>query len=414
MLVKIELPSTRPLIGMADVRRARMVLRARAALSRPDEPKAAEHPNDAQAAHAFLRAARLNAVANGVAGKLAAETAKLEAAVVKEMDDHTLTPDSDLSPLFQQFKILVTAAFERMARIAEDDFTKLHGVIVAQGAKALSAHLGVTSDASAGGDVETLVMGAPLADHFEKLAADALFRLKAAVRTGVAVGDDAKELKARVTGMTVKARSHEHGDHIHAAAPPADIVLRLFDATDNSVLKVVKAAVTAFAQAADDAVQEGVPDDEPRNMGFIFTSAQDGSVCPTCEFYDGNFYDENKDPVGDSPELESEPPLHFSCRCALISCDLDGEKPDGNFASYLDQFSDQEQRQAFGDANVENYRKGDLTPSGLMGQTTHGLSLEQFKSGEPELRFDLDKYTRMGEQSAEDANERTAERRAAQ
>ena len=102
MLVKIELPSTRPLIGMADLLRARLVLRAGRALARPDEPKPAEHPNDAQAAHAFLRAARLNAVANGVAGKLAAETAKLEAAIVKEMGDHTIKAGDDISPLFQR------------------------------------------------------------------------------------------------------------------------------------------------------------------------------------------------------------------------------------------------------------------------------------------------------------------------
>lgn len=581
-------------ITSLDVRRQRLALRATDALSihSPDE---AAHPNDAQAAHAFMRAARLNAVANWSADKLSGMVSNLEDELVKELRRHAPVTADELPSLFLQFDRITRSAFERMAREAEDDMVAVHDAAFEQGARAMKHHFRAEPGSSAGGDREALVLGAPLSDHFDKMASDALFRLKAAVRQGVAdelsqadlekritgesaavkssgmfedmkvtaatpkfgclmamlpsldstlpnwaadnlkadtlvedgiemephatvlygfgLGFDAERLRAvldsskaiklklaklsrfecddydvikftvdspelvalnkklvkefaddvtlskwsykpHVTVAYVKkgsnqkldasalegktitvtqllyslperlgrkvfnlgsaAKAHDCAAHdvIHAVAPPADVLLRLFDTTDNSIAKVMKQAVTAFASAADQSLIDAAPEDAPKRMGFIWTSAQDGNVCPTCEFYDGNKYDEDWNPVDDAPEIQAMPgEVHWGCRCAGIPCDLDGEVPEGGFDEYLDQFSDAEQRAAFGDDAIERYRKGDIGPGALMNQSDHGMSIEQFKKGEPELRFDLSKYERMGEESAAEANRRTMERR---
>lgn len=187
-----------------------------------------------------------------------------------------------------------------------------------------------------------------------------------------------------------------------------NIGIRLFDTTDNSLMKFIQAALTALASDAD---SEGASADEERNMGWTWVSAADANVCPFCEFMDGGKWDANKDPVGDSPELEQEPPAHLGCRCALLPCDLDSELPSGDFESYLAHFSQQEQEQAFGKSALKAYRKGDLTPAQLMGQQENEISLEKFREMEPTLELNADKFAAMGRKTGEVANEVTQVRR---
>jgi len=211
-------------------------------------------------------------------------------------------------------------------------------------------------------------------------------------------------------------------ESVHAALDPLSAIsigVRLFDTTDNSLMKFVQLAVTALAQQADAEAGDELDDDEEaqdKRIGRVWVSAGDAKVCDECQFWDGNQWDEDGNPVGDGPELQDEPPLHPHCRCVILPCDLDEPAPEGGFRDYLANFSEQEQQAAFGPAALRAYRKGEITPAALMGQQTNRVSLEQFRAMEPRLDADTEREMdrladETGRESAAAANEVTRLRR---
>lgn len=368
-----------------------------------------QHPNQAQAGMVVMRAARLQAVANWIAGEVGQYTRSLQAKLVAQVREHQPVTDASLHTLFAGFARDVGTIFEQAARQVEDWLDEAAAAMTEHGREAAARHLGAaggTRRPVSGAGV--LVMGATIPEHFDKMASDCLFRAKAAVRQGLAAGDDSAGMERRITGDAKVTAS----EPVRAAAPPAAVglITGLKEASDSSIFKVVQQALTAVAQAVDEDIGESEDDD---GRGWTWVSAQDGRVCEECQFYDGGQWDQDLEPVGDSPELDVKPgQVHYGCRCALVPCDLNAPPQEGGLDDYLGQFTDEEQREAFGPA-IDAYRRGDISASALMGQRDHAMSLERFRDGEPELKFDAGKYAAFGRRAAEAANERTAERRAA-
>ncbi len=70
-----------------------------------------------------------------------------------------------------------------------------------------------------------------------------------------------------------------------------------------------------------------------------------------------------------------------------------------SFEDYLAQFSNEEQKQAFGEENLTAYRRGKIKAAQLIGKTDNLITLEQFRVSEPLLICDSEKFRKMGEES---------------
>lgn len=493
-------------------------------------------PNQQHAAAAVLRAARLVSVGNWLAEKMQGRVDLMQKQVAKDIMQHAQGfSEASLSSLFAEYERAVNACFDWMHGELTDDLKQLSEILSDHNSQAVFAHFGSSTAATPPSDISALnILGAPLADHFEKMASDTLFRLKVETRKAVDAGCTAAETVKRLglkTEATVTATiragdvpGHEfHGNQytdavtgeklegfkpwtmkqtgsdsqrtgvaqfdfdkpsfaknpgnhrlflvsprsyaltmqnaplmesirknplatehladgvkvlsfrdkekaieaakrIHAGDISAsdlaarienvlraeipnplsaiNIGINLFDATDNSLMKFLQAAMTALAADAD---EDSIDDDTERNMGWTWITAGDANVCPICEFYGDGQWDSDLNPVGDSPELaDGKPPLHFGDRCAFLPCDLD--EPDSepkDFSDYLAHYSGTEQREAFGEANLNAYRRGEMTPAQLMGQQTNRIPLDKFRDMSPVTDFTTKQIERVGQSSAQ-------------
>ena len=493
-------------------------------------------PNQQHAAAAVLRAARLVSVGNWLAEKMQGRVDLMQKQVAKDIMQHAQGfSEASLSSLFAEYERAVNACFDWMHGELTDDLKQLSEILSDHNSQAVFAHFGSSTAATPPSDISALnILGAPLADHLDKMASDTLFRLKAETRkavdagctaaetvnrlglktdpnitatiragdvpghefhgnqytdavtgeklegfkpwtmkqtgsdsqrTGVAqfdfdkpsfaknpgnhrlflvsprsyaltmqnaplmesirknplatehLADGVKVLSFRDKEKAIEAAKRIHAGDISASDLAARIenVLRaeipnplsainiginLFDATDNSLMKFLQAAMTALAADAD---EDSIDDDTERNMGWTWITAGDANVCPICEFYGDGQWDSDLNPVGDSPELaDGKPPLHFGDRCAFLPCDLD--EPDSepkDFSDYLAHYSGTEQREAFGEANLNAYRRGEMTPAQLMGQQTNRIPLDKFRDMSPVTDFTTKQIERVGQSSAQ-------------
>ena len=397
--------------------------RVAAAQAKTATPVAPTGANRRHAAFAVLRAARLTGVANWMQSQARQSLGVLGILIRKRLLDLGSSFDTASLPLLlAQLESDTNSQFSLLESKLQSHLDGLLAVLTEHAQDATARHFGPKTN-EARTVSEPLVLGAPLREHVEKIKLDLLFRLRATLRQAAVAGDTAQEaldrlgLKAPVTRASSLPEPTDVLRAVHrellVRAATADsaisVGIKLLDLTDNSIAKFVQAAVTALASIAD--MGSFPAQDRDVRMGFTWVSAADAAVCPFCEAMDGQQWDANKEPVDGAPDLEVEPPAHINCRCSLLPCDLDDDTPAGSFSSYLNHFTDAEQKEAFGEKNVAMYRRGELTPAQLMGQQTHETSLEDFRKMEPQLRLDVAKYGKLGEQSAQSANERTAQRR---
>jgi len=371
-------------------------------------------PNQRHAAFAVLRAARLVSVGNWLAHKAQVRLELLEKQLAKDIMAHAKGfGAAALASLFAEYTKQVASCFDWLKGELTDDMSELLAILHKHTISAGAEHFGVDGEIPSNNTTLPDVLGAPPSDHLDKVASDLLFRLKAETRKAVEAGCTAAETVQRLglnqPAETVAANIQVGTETVKAAIGLDDalsainIGIRLFDTTDNSLMKFIQAAVTELASDADaqsfDALSgQGV------KMGWTWAGIADGRQCDFCAYMDGGKWDENKEPIGDSPELESEPPTHYGDRCSLLPCDLDSELPSGDFESYLAGFSGKEQEEAFGKSALTAYRKGEITPAALMGQQSHELPLDKFRAMEPRLELDVEKYRRMGAETGAAAN----------
>jgi hypothetical protein len=149
------------------------------------------------------------------------------------------------------------------------------------------------------------------------------------------------------------------------------VAVRIVDAAEGSFSKLIESAVHAVAQAVEEGVFDSMPDADKSTMGWQWVGVLDDRICERCEFYDGSLYDSEYEPVGDSPELQEAPPLHFNCRCKLVAVDLEAEplpketKLDG-WLKTIDERSPAATKAVFGQGPTEAFRRGDLTGADLL------------------------------------------------
>ena len=83
-----------------------------------------------------------------------------------------------------------------------------------------------------------------------------------------------------------------------------------------------------------------------------------------------------------------------------------------SFENYLAHFSGTEQKQAFGSANLLDYRKGDLTPAQLMARQNHPLTMDKLRLinaiTEKTSEFTKEQIKRVGEASRQGILEQRA------
>lgn len=348
--------------------------------------RAERTPNEAHAAHVLLRTARLQSVANWIQTRLEEHTDALQKRLVEIVEDN----DPTAGPLRSRRKSLreamaegeeaVRDAFQGALAEAEGHFKDLGEIVAYKSSQALVRHHGAEVGEPDLSDLgHTPVMGATLAEHFQKLASDAAFRYKAALRTSFAAEETLGQALARITGAGQPVRAAEPSGDAPARFDPFKV--RLLDASEEGINKVIQVAVQAFANAADAAVSDEA--DTEKEMGWQWVAVMDANVCPRCEFYDGNKWDSEYEPVEGAPEFPEDPPLHFNCRCALVPTDLGAEgAPEKSFEEYLAGFSRKEQEEAFGKAALRAYHRGDITANQLIGQKGNLMSLQAFKEAE--------------------------------
>jgi hypothetical protein len=80
------------------------------------------------------------------------------------------------------------------------------------------------------------------------------------------------------------------------------------------------------------------------------------------------------------------------------------------FESYLSRFSNEEQRQAFGEENLTVYRRGNIKAAQLIGKTDNLITLEQFRVSEPMLLNYESGAAERGRREGAEAAERTRQR----
>ncbi len=159
-------------------------------------------PNRAAAADAVLRAGQLQSFANWLQMSADRRLAEMEDALVKEIRDRNPTVANGvahpnmLASLFSVSDSVIKGAFSDMLYDASSNLADAGYILTKSAAQKISSTVSVRAPAVA----ELPVLGLTLLEHFRKMADDAILRFKAAVRQGVAAGDDIDKLVARVTG----------------------------------------------------------------------------------------------------------------------------------------------------------------------------------------------------------------------
>lgn len=428
-----------------------------AALANKEQFKLPDTPNHNHAKATVLRAARLQSVANWLVKQDVRELDKLGkrlAKAIKEINPTGAGSDTQqqarVAALFKITDADIQKTFDGMAADAMARADQLASILHETNKARLDKHFGVKVGGDGTDASRTLVLGAPLREHYEYLANQFAFKFRTVVRQGVAQGESSNEIAERMDGSAAASPVNAseivtfHGitkyncghaskcrcghseqeqsvDYscplceagikkpiiatVHAADPSPEqaaaidkrlsVGVKIFDGTENSLAKVIQAAVTALSNAADAASMEDDEDeDDETRMGFQWNAVLDDATCPTCEWLDGKTWDAEYEPTGENEdEYPGDPAIHFGCRCSVIPVDLDAEKPgevktpDGktkpvSFDDYLSQFSGKEQESAFGKEALNSYRRGDFTANQLIGQKGNLMSLEAFKEAE--------------------------------
>lgn len=393
------------------------------------ESKLDNSPNHLHAAYAVLRTARLKSVGNWILTGLKSRLDQLQAEIASELQANSPVVKSNEEKVLANIEKRILNAYAQMSATVKNQFKELAAIVGEHNAKTLERHHNLrTKEADHSNIHQTLVLGAPLSEHFKKMGEDVAFKVKAEIRQGVANDETTEQLVERITNEEpVKAR-----ETIKAGAPSSskdlnDIVfaiaeipksltigIRLFDSVENSLDKVIQSAIQSFSNAVDEASFEALPETE-KNMGWAWLGVADDRQCDECSFYDGSQWDSEYEPIGDAPEYPGNPPAHFSCRCSVLPVDLDEPMPaDAQFDDYLNQFSREEKESAFGAANYREYQRGNLTPAQLMGQDSNEISLEDFRKSEPTLDYDKSIAERIGLESGQESAQKILERRATQ
>ena len=144
---------------------------------------------------------------------------------------------------------------------------------------------------------------------------------------------------------------------------------RLADAQMSSFEKFIQSAVQSVAKVVDQGLLEDATDADPElTMGWQWVAVLDDKVCDRCEFFDGQRWDSQYEPVGDAPEFPENPPLHPNCRCSLVPVDLseNAAPTDRRLDDYFKDGSPKALEAVFGESAATAFGKGEISGSQML------------------------------------------------
>lgn len=229
-----------------------------------------------------------------------------------------------------------------------------------------------------------LIQGAPSRDWWARQAADTVFKLRAEISTGAAIGETNQQIIKRIVGEQVTAKAPAG-----FIGPPGVMPL----ARKNAAAIVQTAMATVGAEAR----RKSFELNRDLTNGIQQVSVLDSHTSLTCVAYDGAQWDHEYQPMGgnDLP-YNGGIPRHWNCRSAEIAVmktfremgiDLDepaaGTRASSNgqidakttFADYLKLKGAAYQDEVLGPGRAELFRAGKLSPRDLLDASGNPLKL---------------------------------------
>ena len=226
---------------------------------------------------------------------------------------------------------------------------------------------------------DSLIQGAPLADWWEKMGADAAFKFAAQIRQGVAQGETLQQVITRIVGSKKKGIvGIMEISHRHASTLVHDSIMQI---SNSAKLETYKANADVL-------------------KGVQWLSTLDSHTCTACMAYSGAQWDMEGKPIkGDL--LLKNPPLHPNCRCVLTSLTKsyrelgfnidempigtrasdEGQVPaDMTFSQFLSRKTVAEQNEMLGMGRAELWRQKKITLQDLISQNNRPLTLAQLNA----------------------------------
>jgi hypothetical protein len=321
----------------------------------------------------ILRGAALTAFGNWLEAQLQPEMAKLKHELVRLLETG-LTGDNLLS----KTDTAIASAFTDLTTLFIKKLNSAADTVQDMGKDILAVHGLKPGTVKPYDTKELLVAGTTIPDTLMKLAADTSFKFNALVRQAEANGDSLADVVKKVLGPTDADAANEIFNHLlFANLGPVEVSVSFLDGALDSLGKTISVAVQSLAQAIDDGLFDELDDDEEKVLNWMWVAVLDDRVCDHCEFYDGAIYDEHYDPVGDSPEMDSPPPLHPNCRCQLVMVDPD-EAPlpkNTKMDDFVGQTTPEVREAVFGKAAAGAYDSGDISAKSMLRSSAGGHEL---------------------------------------
>lgn len=230
------------------------------------------------------------------------------------------------------------------------------------------------------GDV--LIQGAPVAEWFERQAADTMQRFTDTMRVGIAAGETNAQLIQRVRG------GNRDGVYFRG----------IMDVSRHHADGLVRAATQAVSAASRDLTYNANAD---IISAVVWTATLDSRTTIECAARDGKRYTLDHKPIGhDLPWHQGPGNLHWGCRSSSrpeikswreLGIDIDDLPPgtrasmdgqvaaDQKFPDWLKAQSEARQNEVLGKGRADLWRSGRITFRDLLDQNGRELSLEELR-----------------------------------
>lgn len=226
-----------------------------------------------------------------------------------------------------------------------------------------------------------LIDGAPSSAWWQRQAQDTAFRFAREVRQGVLEGATNEQITSRIFG-----RGDEPG---------------FMDTTRRGVRALVHSSIMT---AANRARLETYRKNQRFAQGVRWLATLDSHVCRTCAALDGQAWDFDGKPLGDTSLDFQLPPAHMNCRCiaspipkslnaifgttgideAMTArarrASAQGPIADTTFAGFLTRQSAEFVEEVLGTRRAELWRAGKITITDLVSGSGRPLTLDQLQA----------------------------------
>ena len=210
---------------------------------------------------------------------------------------------------------------------------------------------------------DLLILGLPLARHWERQASNLADRVGGAIRTAQATGQPVPDLIAAIVGQGRRGR--ERGGLMEGARQQA---ATLADTAAH-------AAAYAGRQAAW------------RAGGIKYLrwhSILDSRTTIRCATRAGKLYTVDFQPAGHDIPMGTPPPAHFNCRSILVAMAPDYAPPGDGHDPYIESFDDwlkrqtpEEQDEMLGPTRAALWRSGKIKARDLLGRDGETLTVAE-------------------------------------